>query len=252
MTWHTGTLVAYDLETDSPDPEDAHIVTACIAVIDGTGLTEPRLLTWVLKPLRDIPAGAAEIHGYDTARARAEGMDHAQGVRDIATRLGEATQDGVPIVAFNAVFDVTVTDREMRRHGIGAVEPAGLRVVDPFVLDKKFDQYRKGKRTLTATCAHYGVALDGAHDASQDALAAARLAWRMAHRTPSLAGLSLDELHVMQVEAKAEQDRSYAAYLRRQAAQQSDVDEQIRLHAKADAVVGHWPLIPYQRQEGLG
>jgi DNA polymerase-3 subunit epsilon len=241
MSWHLGRMVALDFETDGPNPEDARIVTCCVADIDGTGQTAPGVRTWILRPVRPIPDEAAAIHGYTTERATTEGTDPAAAVREIATALGEATAAGLPIVAYNANYDITVLDREMRRHGIGAVEPNGLRVVDPYVLDKRFDQYRKGKRTLTATCAHYGVALDGA-----------RLAWRMAHRTPSLAGLSLDELHVMQVEAKAEQDRSYAAYLRRQAAQQADVDEQIRLHAKADAVGGHWPLIPYQRQEGLG
>lgn len=252
MSWYTGALVSFDTETDGPNPEDARLVTACVAVLDGSGQTSPNVRTWVLRPVRPIPTEAADIHGYTTERATAEGGDPATAVREIATALGEATQAGHPVIAYNATFDFTVLDREMRRHGIGAIDPRGLHVIDPFVIDKKVDRYRKGKRTLTACCAHYGVTLDGAHDASQDALAAARLAWRMAHSTPSLAGLSLDELHLMQVEAKAQQDQSYATYLRGLAATQDDVDEQIKLHAKADGCQGHWPLVPYQRQEGLG
>jgi hypothetical protein len=38
----------------------------------------------------------------------------------------------------------------------------------------------RGKRTLTATCSHYGVTLGQAHTSHDDALAAARLAFVLA------------------------------------------------------------------------
>lgn len=248
--WHRGRLLAFDLETDGPRPEEAHIVTACVAEIDGTGQTASAVQSWVLKPVQPIPDGAAEIHGYTTARADAEGIDHERGVKEITTRLGEATAAGIPIVAFNATFDLTVTDREMRRHGIGAVQPEGLRVIDPFVLDKALDRFRKGKRTLTAACEHYGVRLDGAHDASFDAVAAARVAWRIAQRYPQVGGMGLEELHAFQVRAKAEQDESLAKYFRRLARQARELDDQIELNAKADGCRGHWPLIPFEPRQG--
>lgn len=249
--WHRGAMVAFDLETDSPDPQDARIITACVAVIDGTGRTPPEVTTWVLRPVRPIPADAAEIHGYTTDRATAEGIDPARGVKEIALRLGEATQAGLPIVAYNAVYDLTVTDREMRRHGLGAVQPAGLRVIDPFVLDKALDRYRKGKRTLTAACEHYGVRLDGAHDAAFDALAAARVAWAIGHRTPRVAAMSLDDLHAFQVTARQEQDDSFGRYLRSLARDAKTVDEQIELHRRADGCTGAWPVLPYEPQAAL-
>jgi DNA polymerase-3 subunit epsilon len=250
--WHRGPLLAFDLETDAPDPLDARIITACVAQIDGTGQTAPGVQSWILKPVRPIPDGAAEIHGYTTERATAEGQDPAAGVKEIATRLALASAGGVPIVAFNAAYDLTVIDREMRRHGIGEVTDVAP-VIDPFVIDKKIDRYRKGKRTLTAACEHYGVRLDGAHDASFDALAAARCAWAIAHRTPQVARMSLDELHAWQVEAKREQDASLADYFRRLARQQKELDDQIELMAKAEGCTGAWPLIPFapERQEFL-
>jgi DNA polymerase III subunit epsilon len=249
--WHTGRMVAFDLETDSPDPDDARIVTACIAAIDGSGGTRPKVSTWVLKPTRPIPDGAAKIHGYTTERATAEGLDPAECIRKIATGLGEATSVGVPIVAFNAVYDFTVLDREMRRHGIGAISEDGLRVIDGFVLDKYVDKWRKGKRTLTACCEHYGVRLDGAHDAAFDALAAARVAWAIARRHASLARLSLADLHQLQVQAKADQDASFARYLLGLAMKARDVDEQLELRQRAEGIRGEWPLIPFERQESL-
>ena len=45
-------------------------------------------------------------------------------------------------------------------------------VIDPFVIDKHIDPYRKGKRTLTAVCEHHGVKQTDAHDATGDDLAA--------------------------------------------------------------------------------
>ena len=252
--WHLGPLLSYDLETDSPDPEDARIITACVAEIDGTGQTAPAVQSWVLQPTRPIPDEAAAIHGYTTERAEAEGTDPAASVKEIAMALGEASAAGVPIVAFNAVYDFTVLDREMRRHGVGEINPNGVHpVVDPFCLDKALDRWRKGKRTLTACCEHYGVRLDGAHDASFDALAAARCAWAIAQRTPRIARMDLDELHAFQVAAKAEQDASLAKYFRNLARQQKDLDEQVELNAKANGCRGHWPLIPFetQRQEAL-
>jgi DNA polymerase-3 subunit epsilon len=199
-------------------------------------------MTWLVDPGVEIPEAAAKIHGVTTERAGAEGRPAAECVREIFTRLAHKT---APIVAFNACYDLTVLDREMRRHGIAPVVSAAQFVVDPFVLDKHVDRYRRGKRNLTAACEHYGVRLDGAHDASFDAVAAARVAWRIAQRHPVIAGMSLAELHALQVKAKREQDASFAEYLRKQARRATDVDEQIDLARRADSVTGDWPLVPY-------
>jgi DNA polymerase-3 subunit epsilon len=104
------------------------------------------------------------------------------------------------------------------------------------VLDKAVDKWRKGKRTLTATCEHYGVRLDGAHDASFDAVASARIAWRIAQRYPAIAEMTLAGLHELQQVAKKAQDASFAEYLRRQ-------------NKDADGLDGHWPVIPAANNE---
>lgn len=238
MSWHLGPMVALDTETSGVDVECDRIVTACVAVIDGTGQRPPQVSTWLINPGIDIPESAAKIHGISTEHARAHGQDPATAVKEIATRLGEATASGMPIVAYNAVFDLTLLDWEMRRHGIGQVAAEGLRVIDPLVLDKGLDPYRKGKRTLEAACQHYDARIDGAHDASHDALAAARVAWRIAQRNRVVAGMSLDELHAWQVKAKQEQAISLARHFR----SKGELD-------KADTVREEWPIVPYERQE---
>ena len=69
-----------------------------------------------------------------------------------------------------------------RRSGTGIAPFSAPRapVIDPLVIDKAVDRYRKGKRTLEAAAAFYGVPLDDAHDAGADAIAAGRVAQAIA------------------------------------------------------------------------
>jgi DNA polymerase III subunit epsilon len=71
----------------------------------------------------------------------------------------------------------------LRRYGLEPVDPLPF-VVDPMVIDKHLDRFRKGRRTLAAICEAYGVDLpaDEAHTAGADALAACRAAWVLGAR----------------------------------------------------------------------
>src|SRR5690606_9808735 len=215
-------FTAFDTETTGVDPETARIVTAAVLDIDpGTGSVVTQ--HWVIDPGVPIPDEAAQVHGYSTERVRAEGRkDVAAAIGEIADAVMSAVSAGLPLIVYNAPYDLTLLDRETRRHGL---EPLGDRlraacavVVDPLVLDKHLDRYRKGRRTLTAVSEHYGVPIgEDAHGAPADALVTARVAWVMCQRYPTLAAMSLAELHDLQVKARAEQDASFAEYLRRQA-----------------------------------
>jgi DNA polymerase-3 subunit epsilon len=234
MEWHKGMMAAFDVESTSADPETARIVTACVVHLDGSGTQPPESETWLIDPGTDIPAEAAAIHGITTGHARAHGQAPHIALECIATAVSAAARAGIPVIAFNAPYDLTVLDRDTRRHALepfGEHFPPDAVVIDPYVLDKKLDPFRKGKRTLTACCEHYGVKLDGAHDAAADAIAAARLAWRIAQRYPALASMPLDELHELQVKARAEQAASFQDYLRRQ--------------GKTEVIDGTWPMKPW-------
>ncbi|MFF3094213.1 exonuclease domain-containing protein [Streptomyces cyaneofuscatus] len=231
MTWHTGRLAGFDLETTSPDPLTARIVTACIVQVGGQ---QPTVAANWLTDVdgEEIPAGAAAVHGISTEKARAEGVPLKEAVAEILAGLTQVILAGVPIVAMNARYDVTLLDREAQRFGLDPL-PAGP-VIDPFVIDKQVDRYRSGKRTLTALCEHYDVRLDAAHSADADAVAACRVAWRQATRYPQLAAMTLDELHTAQVGWAAEQAAS--------------LQEHFRKKDPAAVVEGAWPLIPRQRE----
>lgn len=244
-------MLAFDLETTGVDPENARIVSACVAVIDGTGFEPPAIREWFVNPGVEIPAEASAIHGITTERACAEGMDPAVAMEEILCALEVDLSMGVPLVIYNAPYDLTLFDRECRRHGVKTLtdDPVIMGefpVIDPLVLDKHLDKFRKGKRTLEAACQHYGCALDGAHDSTQDALAAARVAWRIAQKYPAIAAMPLDDLHEMQKIAKLAQDISFAEYLTKQAKAAKTQADAFALYERANSIAdGHWPLVPY-------
>ncbi len=139
------------------------------------------------------------------------------------------------MIAFNARFDLTMLDREALRHGCATLlERVGgadhLLVVDPHVLDKQFDRFRRGKRTLGAVCEHYRIPLEQAHAASADALAAARLAYRL--------GATVGELHDTDLPTLHRQQISWAA------AQAASLQDYFRQQGRDELVEGAWPVVP--------
>ncbi|MFD0315975.1 hypothetical protein [Streptomyces flavalbus] len=129
-----------------------------------------------------------------------------------------------------APYALTVLARECSRHNVAFLDGDVAPVIDPFVLDKQIDRYRSGRRTLPALCEHYRVRHDGPNDATADALAAARLAWRLPRVHPQLATIALPDLHHRQRQWAAEQAVSLRQHLRRT--------------NPAAAVSGDWPLTP--------
>ncbi|MGW6706633.1 exonuclease domain-containing protein [Streptomyces sp. NPDC054956] len=234
--WHGGPMVAFDLETTGTDIESDRIVTAAVVAVGPDGQVA-RERTWLVDPGVPIPEQASAIHGISTDHARAEGMAAAAAVGEITQTLFDALRSGTPLVVMNARYDLTLLDRECRRYG---VQPLGERwqgrpapVIDPLVLDKHADRYRKGRRTLQALCEHYGVTLEDAHNAGADALAAARAARRMGARHAAIGAVALADLHALQVRAAAEQAASLQSYLRRTSDPEAIVERA-------------WPVVPYR------
>jgi DNA polymerase-3 subunit epsilon len=239
MNWHLGRLCGFDLETTGVDVENDRIVTACVVQCGGNMPVQPA--TWLADPGIEIPEGAAKIHGITTAKARAEGRPAAEVVEQVVAALAQVVRDGIPIVAMNAAFDLTMLDREARRHGVQPLtDIAEPTVLDPRVLDKQIDRYRRGGRTLTDLCRVYRVPLDGAHSADADAIAACRVVWRIGQQQTELAQLAVHEVHERQVEWAREQAEGLAAYFRETPGKES----------WADGVRTEWPFIPVQRAGG--
>lgn len=212
-SWHHE-LGVFDLETTGVDVETARIVTAHIGLLNENGeVVHGRY--WLLDPEVEIPAEATAVHGIGTGLARERGMQAARGVAAIVDQLRRLFDRGVPVVAYNASYDFTLLDREARRHGVEPLE-APAPIIDPFVIDKAVDKYRRGKRTLTVTATHYGVSLTAAHDAAADAIAAGRLAQALAKTHAETLTIDAAELHQRQVDWYREQAADFQEYMRRE------------------------------------
>ncbi|GHF25418.1 3'-5' exonuclease [Streptomyces mashuensis] len=228
MAWHEEPLIGFDLETTGTDPATARIVTA--AVLETKDGETVRGRHWLADPGVPIPGEAAAIHGITSERAAAAGRPAAEVAEEIADALTGHWALGLPVVAYNASFDLSLLAAELHRHGLrplrdrlldaggtGGVDGTGVGpVVDPYTIDRAVDRYRKGRRTLEAVCREYGVVLDEAHEAGADALAAVRVARAIAGRYPRVAGADLAGLHRDQIRWYAEWAAGYQAWLRRQ------------------------------------
>jgi DNA polymerase III subunit epsilon len=198
--WWGRSAVLFDTETDGPDPKDARVIQAAVVGVGQATVNR----TWLVKPERDIPQGAIDVHHIETEFAAMHGETRELAVFQIAAAVAAHAVGDVPVIAHNAPYDLTLLDREMRRLGIGSlgIEPSGqvavrmdgrtvgaFWVIDTIVLDRALDPFRKGpegggRNRLEEACRVYGVPMpaDAAHDAANDALGAGRLAWAIAKR----------------------------------------------------------------------
>ncbi|MEU8568385.1 3'-5' exonuclease [Streptomyces pathocidini] len=232
--WYEGPLAAFDTETTGIDVERDRIVSAALVVHSGAKAM-PRVTRWLVNPGIPVPEGAIAVHGLTDDHLQREGRWPAPVMEEIARALAAQALVGTPLVVMNAPFDLTLLDRELRRHRAKMLADylgtSPLCVLDPRVLDKHLDRYRKGSRKLTDLCAHYGVVLSAAHDAAADALAALEVVRAVGRRfAPRLEALSPAELHTRQAVWHAAQARGLQAWFAR--------------NGSAEAVDPAWPLRP--------
>lgn len=227
----------FDTETTSADPLTARIVTAAIVV---TGGGKPDWSqSWLINPGVPSEPGAIEAHGISDERAATEGADPKVALDEIADKVVAALTFGMPLVAFNASFDWTVLDCDLTRNGLLSLserlsgwEPVSL--LDPFVIDKAVDRYRRGKRKLGNVCEHYGVTLTDWHTADADAWAALRVMDAIADRYPDLGEMGAAALFGQQQAWARQQAASLQDYFRSEKAGDAYDPDKV--------IDGAWPL----------
>lgn len=222
-------LLSLDTETTGIDVFNDRVVTCNITYDYPDGRPE-YICDWLINPGVNIPEGASEVHGVTNEIAQQNGMPPELGLQSIADHLNIWDSYELPIVIYNAPYDITLLRSEFDRYGINCTSKFD-RVIDPLVLDKALDKYRKGKRQLTVTAAHYGIVLENAHSADADSYASVKIARAIGKKfkidSPVL------EVHEKQKQLKAEQSADFQNYLRT-----------IKNPPEPDAVInGEWPYI---------
>lgn len=225
MTWLDGPLLALDTETTGTDPETARVVQITVGMSARPGDWHP--WTRVVNPGVPIPDAAAKVHGYTDHRVQTEGTTPSAALTKAWATLTDTERRGIPVVAHNAAYDLTVLDREFRRH-LGEPLPSGLIVLDTLVLFCRFD-WTTGGRTLGKLAARHGITFP-AHDAEADALASLRLLHILAGVNDLLPLVPAPVLH----EAQA----------RWWVAQQDAAEAKAQGNGAQFVRQDHWPLIP--------
>jgi DNA polymerase-3 subunit epsilon len=220
VTWANHPIAGVDTESTGVDVESDRIVTAAVIMV-GDKINRRG---WIINPGVPIPEAATAVHGVTDDDVQASGMATGEAVAEIIDAINMVWAVGAPLAGHNIVYDLTILDRESRRH-LGQPIKINGPVFDTLVMDKIVDTYRSGSRKLGDVCTLYGVDLADAHTAAADCEAAILLARRLA-ATPIktkgpfqgrvLADLTLPRLHAYLQAQYAEQRRSFNDYLRRQ------------------------------------
>lgn len=206
-------IAVFDLETTGLDLTDARIVTACAVELNAAGEIVGTNSEWLANPGIEIPTQASDVHGVTTEIAVRDGRPADLVVGELLETLRGFFARGLPVVAYNAPYDFTILHYEALRHGL---EPLKLgSVIDPLVIDKFKDKYRKGKRRLENAAVFYKVALDDAHNATADAVAAGRIAQAIARRWSDELPSTAQELHNAQVGWSEVLDADFESYMRK-------------------------------------
>ncbi|MFC0675282.1 exonuclease domain-containing protein [Brachybacterium hainanense] len=203
-SWAERPLLGFDTETTGTDTAKDRIVTAALVHSVGPGRENETVATWLIDPGIPIPEQAARIHGISSEHAAAHGSAPAPALEEVASLLADALLKDVPVVAFNGSFDLAILENELRRSGLPTLAQRLGRqiapVIDPLVLDRGLDRYRKGKRTLTDLLEVYGISQDGRlHTADVDVSATLDVLRAQVAKFDVLGATPLAELHQRQM-----------------------------------------------------
>lgn len=226
--------MGFDLETTGTDRfNDAPVSFALVHVEAGVVV---RSWSGLINPGRSIPAEATEVHGISTERARTKGMPLGDAVALLSDVVLAAGRHGVPLVGMRLDYDLTLLESQsvrLCRRGLVARGWLGP-VLDVAVIDRHVDERRPGRRTLSDLCAHYGIEITHAHDATADAIASIEVLFAMAVRYETLWTGDAASLHLEQVRWHREWSEGHDGWRRTQGLVPTDPRDHL------------WPLVPIE------
>jgi DNA polymerase III subunit epsilon len=219
--WRARPWLGFDLETTGRDQATARIITAALVNADDVSASQ----TWLVNPGIPIPPESTAVHGITDDMARAGGQDPVVACTAIAESLRQHWQAGGVVVAYNAQYDFTVLVHELRRHGCPNLHVGP--VLDPLVLWRGVEKYRKGKKRLADAIERFGVPLNTKeHDAMADAVATLAVMRALADHEELIAvdAWSIPEIMDLQQTWHRRWAEDFAAWFTQQGKDASGVD----------------------------
>jgi DNA polymerase-3 subunit epsilon len=210
--WPSGEVLGLDFETTGIDRfNDVPVSYALVSVVEGVVV---RSWAGLIDPGREIPPEATSVHGISTERARDEGMPLRAAISLVSDAVVAASARGVPLAGMKLDYDLTILETQARDFfGSGPTERGWCGpVLDAGVIDRHYDPERKGRRTLTDLCVHYGIEIGNAHEAAADARASIEVLFAIAVRYEELWRCDLTQLHHDQIDWHREWTESYDSW----------------------------------------
>ena len=167
-----------------------------------------------------------------------KGVDPKTALQEIRDMIVTGWCHDWVLTGYNVPYDLTILDRELRRHDLAPLDRIGP-VVDPLVIDKEID-VRRGSRQLADVADHWGVPMKRAHAADADAFATMQLARMFAVYLPTVPGdwqATVTKTMTWQAAAYRKQRLSLAHYFR---TVKSDEQTAARIETDTD-----WPIRPW-------
>ena len=207
--WLDPGFIAFDTETTGVDPHVDHIVTAAaVTFVQGEPIG---VQSWLIRLEIPIPPASTAVHGITDEMSQSSGMDE----RLALTQIRDCLASGLPVVAFNSLFDMAMLNGNLRRLGEG--ELTTDRAICPMVIDKQFNKYVRGsnQRRLAPTAGRYGLEFSDEdwHGAEPDAVMAGRILLSEMQAYPTLGSYPVEELLTQVNEWRAQQEAEFQAWL---------------------------------------
>ena len=236
--WHEQDMFGFDVESTGVNVFTDRMVQATLVKVP-VQEDSPRLRAWLIDPGIEIPEGATAVHGITTEQARAEGVAPKPAIEEMSAMVVQVLKAGVPLVVFNAAYDLSILDAECARWGLPTLtdrlDAAHWRgVIDPCVLGRYFftrDRKQKGKQfTLPFLCEVYGVPFEETHQATADAVGAVHLARTMAEAEEHCAAMGPQALHNLQRTARRTRQQNLKRFFDDNGIEYDEVDPGWPLH----------------------
>ena len=211
-------LLGFDTETTGMAMGRDAIVSATLVLRDPRSAHDGDVIdTWIINPHRRMSPGASKVNGFTDAFLAEHGEEPIDAIERIASLIALAQSKRIPLLAYNAPFDIRMLAGDLNRWQLRPMEERldgrAMLVVDPLVIDRSVSR-RSGKRTLEYTTEYYGVEPDGDfHDATADTIAAVDLIAPMTTLYPQVGHITLEGLMDWQRHAYGTWRESYNRWL---------------------------------------
>ncbi len=197
--WRDLSFVSVDVETTGLDPAAARVTEIGIVRFERGQIAE----RWgsLINPGVPIPAEVVAITKITDEMVRDKPT-----FRDLKWEIYGRLRDRL-FVAWNADFDWAFLGAEMGRCGMTL---PNVPVLDPLVWARKM-MPSDNRKSLGAVCERFGIPLENAHRAEDDAEACGRVVLRLADKVPVNLGTLLDEQSAWRAVQDQEREQRRAA-----------------------------------------